>query len=194
MFSRTATGFTEASSTEPETSDFAALTTSVLGGFAADLGPPDEGLLPLKSEVGRAAGPVLPGAPLEAAVLPEAGFSAALPAGLVVPIVAALSTGLEGGFEPGDEPVAGIVADAAGLAAEFVDGAGLEVCACLGDGAAAEGAFAPAAGFAGVAGFNALRTASGVAGICCAIDGVASDAKPKTISQLASFRFRMFLY
>jgi hypothetical protein len=90
----------------------------------------------------------------------------------------AFAAGLDGALELDDEPVAGIVADAAGLAAVFVDGAGLGVGACFGDGAAAEGVFAPAAGFAGVAGFNALRTASGLAGTCCAINGVASDANP----------------
>lgn len=127
--------------------------------------------------VGRVAVP-LPDAPLEATVRPEAGFSTELPAGLAVPIVVAFAAGLDGALELDDEPVAGIVADAAGLAAVFVDGAGLGVGACFGDGAAAEGVFAPAAGFAGVAGFNALRTASGLAGTCCAINGVASDANP----------------
>jgi hypothetical protein len=39
-----------------------------------------------------------------------------------------------------------------------------------------------------------LRTASGVAGACCAINGVASDANQKTISQLARFAFRIILY
>jgi hypothetical protein len=115
-------------------------------------------------------------------------------AGLAVPVVIAFAAGLDGVLEVGDEPVAGIVADAAGLAAEFVDGAGLGVCACFGDAAAVEGAFAPGADFAGVAGFNALRTASGVAGTCCAINGVASDANPKTISQRVRFSFRMILY
>jgi hypothetical protein len=147
-----------------------------------------------KPGAGRVAAPILPGARLEATVPPEAGFSIELPAGLAVPIVVAFAAGLDGELELGDEPVAGIVADAAGLAAEFVDGAGLGVCACFGDGVAAEGAFAAAAGFAGVAGFNALRTASGVAGTCCAINGVASDANPKTTSQLVRFSFRMILY
>ena len=165
-----------------------------MGGFAAELGTTDEGLLLLKPGVGRVAVPLLPVASLEATVRPEAGFSTELPAGLAVPVVVAFAAGLDGELELGDEPVAGIVADAAGLAAELVDGAGLEVCGCFGDGGAAEGAFAPAAGFAGVAGFNALRTASGVAGTCCAINGVASDANPKTISQLVRFSFRMILY
>jgi hypothetical protein len=74
---------------------------------------------------------------------------------------------------------AGPVADAAGVTAEFWDAGGLEVCGCFGDGAG---------------GFNALRTASGVAGSCCASNGVASDANQKTISQLARFAFRMILY
>ena len=147
----------------------------------------------IKPKVGRVAVPLLPVASLEATVRPEAGFSTELPAGLAVPVVVAFAAGLDGELELDDEPVAGIVADAAGLAG-FVDGAGLGVGACFGDGAAAEGAFAPAAGFAGVAGFNALRTASGVAGTCCAINGVASDANPKTISQLVRFSFRMILY
>ena len=130
--------------------------------------------------VGLLATPVPRGAPLEASVPPEAGFAAELPAGLTVPMAVAFA--------------AGPVADPVGLIAEFVDGAGLEVCGCFGDGAATEGVFAPAAGFAGVGGFNALRTASGVAGTCCAINGVASDANQKTISQLARFAFRMILY
>lgn len=161
-------------------------------GFAAELGVADEGLLLLKPGAGRAAGPLLPSAPLEATAPPEPGFSTELPAGLAVPVVVAFAAGLDGELELGDEPVAGIVADAAGFAAEFVDGTGFGVCACLGDGA--EGAFAPAAGFAGVSEFKALRTASGVAGTCCAISGVASDANPKTISQLVRFSFRMILY
>ena len=99
--------------------------------------------------------------------------------------------------ELGKEPAAGPVADAPGLVAEFVDGLdgdGLEVCDCFGDGAAGEGVFAPAADFVGAGGFNALRTASGVAGACCAINGVASDDNQKTVSQLARFAFRMILY
>ncbi len=168
-----------------------------MGGFAAELGTADEGPLLPKPGVGRAEAPilpgVLPGAPLEATVPPEAGFSTEL-AGLAVPVVIAFAEGLDGVLEVSDEPVAGIVADAAGLAAEFVDCVVLGVCDCFGDGAAAEGAFAAAAGFTGVAGFNALRTASGVAGSCCAINGVASDANPKTIRQRVRFSFRMILY
>ena len=165
-----------------------------MGGFAAELGTADEGPLLPKPGVGRVAVPLLPGAPLEATVRPEAGFSTELPAGLAVPVVVTIAAGLDGVLEVRDEPVAGIVADAAGLAAEFVDCVVLGVCDCFGDGAAAEGAFAAAAGFTGVAGFNALRTASGVAGSCCAINGVASDANPKTIRQRVRFSFRMILY
>jgi len=190
--SRTATGFTEAPSTELGTSEFAALTALGWGGFAAEFGATDEGPLLPKPGVGLLAAPVPRGAPLEASVPPEAGFAAELPAGLTVPMAVAFAAGPEG--ELGEEPAAGPVADAAGLIAEFVDGAGLGVCACFGGAAAVEGAFAPAADFAGVAGFNALRTASGVADTCCAINGVASDANPKTISQRVRFSFRMILY
>jgi hypothetical protein len=164
----------------------------VFGSFAAAFGATDEAPLLPKPGVGLLTLPVPLGVPL-ARVLVEAGFSAELAAGLAVPTVA-FASGLDGVLEVGDEPVAGIVADAAGLAAEFVDGAGLGVCACFGGAAAVEGAFAPAADFAGVAGFNALRTASGVADTCCAINGVASDANPKTISQRVRFSFRMILY
>lgn len=183
--SRTATGLTEGPSTELGTSDFAALTGLGWRGFVAT----DEGPLLPKPGVGLLAAPVPRGAPLEARVPPVAGFAAELPAGLTVPMAVAFAAGPDG--ELGEEPAAGPVADAAGLIAEFVDGAGLEVCGCLGDDGAAEGVFAPAAGFAG--GFNALRTASGVAGACCAINGVASDANQKTISQLVRFAFRMIL-
>jgi len=189
--SRTATGFTEGPSTELGTSEFAALTGLGSGGFAVEFGATDEGPLLPKPGVGLLA-PVPRGAPLEASVPPEAGFAAELPAGLTVPMAVVFATGPEG--ELGEEPAAGPVADAAGLIAEFVDGAGLEVCGCFGNGAAAEGVFAPAAGFGGAGGFNALRTASGVAGACCAINGVASDANQKTITQLARFAFRMILY
>lgn len=189
--SRTATGFTEGSSTELGTSDFAALTGLGLGAFAAEFGATDKGPLLPKPEVGLLAATVAPGAPLEASVPPEAGFAAELLAGLAVPMAVAFAAGPEG--ELCEEPAAGPVAEAAGLIAEFVDVAGFEVCGCFGDGAAAEGALAPAAGFAGVGGFNALRTASGVAGTCCAINGVASDAKQKTISQVARFACRMIL-
>lgn len=190
--SRTATGFTEGPSTELGTSEFAALTGLGWGGFTAKFGATDEGPLLPKPGVGLLAALVPPGAPLEASVPPEAGFAAELPAGLTVPMAVAFAAGPEG--ELGEEPAAGPVADAAGLIAEFVDGAGLEVCGCFGDGAAAEGVFASAAGFAGAGGFNALRTASGVAGACCAINGVANDANQKTISQLARLAFRMILY
>jgi hypothetical protein len=189
--SRTATGFTEALSTELGTSDFAALTGLGWGGFAAEFGATDDGPLLPKPGVGLLAAPVPPGAPLEASVPPEAGFVAEFPAGLAVPMAAPLAAGPEG--ELGEEPAAGRVVDAAGLIAELVDGTGWEVCGCFGDGAAAEGAFAPAAGFAGAGGFNALRTASGVAGACCATNGVASDANQRTISQLARFGLRMIL-
>jgi len=177
--SRTATGFTEGPSTELGTSEFAALTGLGWGGFTAEFGATDEGPLLPKPGVGLLAAPVPRGAPLEAGVPPEAGFAAELPAGLTVPTGVPFAAGPEG--ELGEEPAAGPVADAAGLIAEFVDGA------------AAEGVFAPAAGFAGAGGFNALRTASGVAGTCCAINGVASDANQMTISQLARFAFRMIL-
>jgi hypothetical protein len=189
--SRTATGFTEGPSTELGTSEFAGLTGLGWGGLTAEFDATDEAPLLPKPGVGLLAAPVPRSAPVEASVPPEAGF-AELPAGLTDPMAVAFAAVPEG--ELGEEPAAGLVADAAGLIAEFVDGAGLELCGCFGDGAAAEGVFAPPAGFAGAGGFNALRTASGVAGACCAINGVASDANQKTISQLARFAFHMILY
>ena len=190
--SRTATGFTEGPSTELGTSEFAALTGLGWGGFAAEFGAADEGPLLPKPGVGLLAAPVPRDTPLEASVPPEAGFAAELPGGLAVPLAVEFAAGPEG--ELGEEAAAGPAADTAGLIAEFLDGAGLEVCGSFGDCGAVEGAFAPAAGFAGAGGFNALRTASGVAGACCASNGVASDANQKTPSQLARFAFRMILY
>ena len=188
--SRTATGVTEGPGTELGTSEFATLNGLGCGGFAAEFGATDEEPLLPEPGVGLLAAPVPRGAPLEARVPPEAGFAAESPAGLTVPVVP-FAAGPEG--ELGEEAAAGPIADAGGLIAEFVDAAGLELWGCFGDGAAAEGVFAPAAGFAGGGGFNALRTASGVAGACCAINGVA-NANQKTISQLARFAFRMISY
>ena len=167
----------------------AAVTGLVLGFAAAVDAPVDVGPLLPKPGVGFLVVPVPTGMPLEGTVPLEAGFSGGLPVGLAVPLAVAFA-GLDGPI--GDEPVAGIVADAAGLAAEFVD-AGLGVCACFGDGAAVEGVLAAGTGFVGAGGFNALRTASGVAAGCCATSGVAIDATAKTISQLVRFSFRMTL-
>lgn len=132
MFSRTATCFIAGAIAGVGTSDFAAITDSDLGDFAAELDVAPEGTLPTEP-AGLTVLPVVPAAAFEPTVAPETGFAAELPAGFALALDVADRAG-ELGTEPDDDLGAG----GAGLTAEFAGGAGLAVCVSFDDAAPAE--------------------------------------------------------
>lgn len=187
MLSRSATGLMARAGAERGMSDFVAVTNLAFGEFAVELAAP-EAALPPEPAVGLLA--LAPPAVLGPEVTLEAGFAGELLAGLTLTVAAAGPAAL------GAEADAGLGAGDAGLAGEVGGAAGFGVCtfeAAEADGFAGA-TFVPVAGLAGAGVFNALRSASGVAGACCAAKGLATEARQKTATQLIKFAFRMMLY
>lgn len=178
IFSRTATGFIAGTAAEVSMPDLAEVTDVDLGEFAVGLAAALEGALVPEPTVGFMLLLAVPGRAT------ETGFAELL-TGLALAFDVAAPAG-----EVDPEAGAGSGTGGPGLLAEFVGAAGFGVWA--GFGAAA--GFATAAGLAGAGGFKALRTASGVAGTCCASRGIARAARQSTATQLVRFAFRMALY